>query len=344
MSIRLNCTAALLALLVAVPTSSVMAQDTRVTFSVGSQSMFYMMPHIAKGAGFYSEEGLDVELLSIQSGTQQVAAVIGGSALAGQFGVPHIVNASEGAGIVAVGPGYDIYPMALVLSNDALTRNGIAEDISVDEIMEKLDGLTIGITGPGSSTDQFIRTLFMTRGMNADSHVTLQPLRPGAPMLAALQQGAIDGFIGSSPFIHMAETSGAAKIVIDPLEGNVPEFYGLPYQFVATRQSALESDRAAIKGILRAHAKAMNLVAERPDEAREILRAAYSSMSDEDFDPAWESGVRGMPTTPVIEPEQFETAVRMINLTEPAPVSVTFEQVVNNSLGEEIAAELDASE
>lgn len=342
MGTRETFSAAFLSLIcAAVMTTTVQAQDTKVTFAVGSQSMFYMMPHIAKGAGFYTEEGLDVELLSIQSGTQQVAAVIGGSAIAGQFGVPHIVNASEGAGVVAVGPGYDVYPMALVLSKAAMEKNGIADGAAVDDVMGKLNGLVLGITGPGSSTDQFIRTLFITRGLDADGTVTLQPLRPGASTLAALEQGAIDGFIGSSPFINMAQNTGAATIVIDPLTGNVPEFEGLPYQFVASRKEAVESERAAVKGILRAHAKAMKLVAEKPDEAREILRSAYSSMSKEDFDTAWASGVAGMPKTPVIQVSQFENAMRMINLTEKNPMNVSFEQVVDNSIAEEVAAEID---
>jgi NitT/TauT family transport system substrate-binding protein len=320
------------------------AEDRKITFMVGSKSMFYMMQYIAEGGGFYKAEGLDVELLSVQSGAQMAAAVMGGSAEAGQFGVAHVVNASEGGGMVAVGNGYNMYPMAIVLSKAAMEKNGITSGMSSDDVMKRLRGLRIAITTPGSSTDQFIRTLFITRGMDADKEVSLQPMKPGAPMIAAMEQDSIDGFVGSSPFTNMVDNSGAGEILIDALAGNVPEFNDLPYQFIATTRDRLENDRPLIEAIVRAQTKTMLFVQQKPEEARAILKTYYPDMAEDEFNAAFDSGVKGMPTTPVIPANYYDNSLKMINLTEETPITLKYEDVIDGSVAEKVAQELSVSQ
>ena len=83
--------------------------------------------------------------------------------------------------------------------------------MSLDEKLKRLHGVKIGITSPGSSTDEFMRTIMLVRGMDPSRDVQLQPIGIGAPMVAAMEAGATDGFAFMSPFTDMAVSQGAAR-------------------------------------------------------------------------------------------------------------------------------------
>jgi NitT/TauT family transport system substrate-binding protein len=163
----------------------------KVTIALAGKGMSFILQYVALGAGLYKAEGLDPDTVDVSSGTRQAAAVMGGSADFTQLGMPHTLRAvARGGDLVAIGTGFDMYPIALVISKSAAQRLGITEAMSVDERLRRIHGLKIGITSPGSSTDEFMRTIMMVRGLDPDKDVRLQPIGIGAPMVAAMQQGS----------------------------------------------------------------------------------------------------------------------------------------------------------
>ena len=119
-----------------------------------------------------------------------------------------------------------MYPIALVLSNDAIKRLGITDAMSLDEKIKRVKGVRIGITSPGSSTDEFMRTIMLVRGMDPYNDVKLQPGGIGAPMVAAMQQGSTDGFAFMSPFTDIAVSRGIGQVIADPMTGNAARISG----------------------------------------------------------------------------------------------------------------------
>ena len=140
---------------------------------------------------------------------------------------------------------FDVYPIALVLSNDAVKRLGITDTMSIDEKIKRVKGVRIGITSPGSSTDEFMRTIMLVRGMDPSRDVQLQPIGIGAPMVAAMQAGSTDGFAFMSPFTNIAVSSGIGQIIADPMTGELPEYRDVPYQVITTSRATLAAKRAA---------------------------------------------------------------------------------------------------
>ena len=134
---------------------------------------------------------------------------MGGSAEITQVGFAHTMHAvGRGGDLVDICTAFDTYPIALVLSNDAIKRLGITEAMSLDEKIKRMKGVRIGITSPGSSTDEFMRTIMLVRGMDPARDLKLQPIGIGAPMVAAMQQGSTDGFAFMSPFTNIAVSRG----------------------------------------------------------------------------------------------------------------------------------------
>ena len=86
----------------------------KVTIVIGSPGLIFSLHYIAVGAGLFKAEGLDVETVQVSSGTQQLAAVLGGSAVVAPTNVEHIVRSNaQGGEMVAVSRIYDIFPYVL---------------------------------------------------------------------------------------------------------------------------------------------------------------------------------------------------------------------------------------
>jgi len=317
----------------------------KVTIALAGKGMSFILQYVALSAGLYKAEGLEPDTVDVSSGTRQAAAVMGGSADFTQLGMPHTLRAvARGGDLVAIGTGFDMYPIALVISKTAAQKLGITEAMSVDERLRRIHGLKIGITSPGSSTDEFMRTIMMVRGLDPDKDVRLQPIGIGAPMVAAMQQGSTDGFAFMSPFTDIAVSRGIGMVVADPMQKNVPEYDDVPYQVITTSRATVAAKRPILLASMRAMTKAMILCRDHPEDARRIVRPWFEGVSDDDFNAAFNNYIRAVPKTPVVTPTQVANTVKMLNLSEKTPLHPTYEQVTDMSMAREAAKEILGSQ
>jgi NitT/TauT family transport system substrate-binding protein len=315
----------------------------KLTLVIGGRAFFYIVHYIAQDAGFFKEEGLDVDTINVLTGPQEVAAVMSGSADVAPVGLQVVVQAyAQGGDIVAVSTCYNMFPIALVVSNDGIRQNGLAAGMAIDEKVKRLHGLRIGITGPGSGTDDMVRALFLNRGMDPDKEVTILPLGTPDNMLAALQQGNATAMSYTSPITEIAVSRGLGQIIIEPLSGEVPEFRDVPYIVLSTSRATLASKRPLIKASVRAYAKAIKFVQEHPDDARKIVRPYFKDMSanDEIFNAGFDKYVHGVPTTPLITPEQVQKTAALLSISKKQNVTASYTDVVYPDLAREAGQEI----
>ena len=318
--------------------ASAQPQLQKLTIAIAGKALSFIIQYVAIGAGFYKEEGIDPEIVDVASGTRMAAAVMGGSADISQLGLTHTLEAvAHGGTLVAIGTGFDKYPIALVLSNEAIKRIGITPGMALDEKIKRLHGLRIGITSPGSSTDEFMRTIMQVRGMDPATAVRLQPIGIGAPMVAATEGGSIDGFAYMSPFTDMIVNKGEGQMIADPMQDNVPEYQDVPYQVITTSVGTLQSKRPLLLATERALTKAIKLCHDQPEQARRVVRTFFTDVPEAEFNTAFDSYMKGVPTTPVIAQAQVANTVKMVNLAEKTPINPPFDKVVDNSLAEQAA-------
>ena len=317
------------------------ASAEKLTIALAGKGMSFILQYVAIGGGFYKQEGLDPDPVDVASGTRQAAAVMGGSAEITQVGFAHTIHAvGRGGSLVAISTSFDMYPIALVVSNAALKRLGVTDDMSLDEKLKRLHGIRIGITSPGSSTDEFMRTIMLVRHLNPDQDMHLQPIGIGAPMVAAMQQGSTDGFAFMSPFTDIAVSRGLGKVLADPMQNNVPEYRNVPYQVITTSRDTLAAKRPLLLRAVRAMTRAMIFTHEKPDEARKIVRSFFPDTPEPEFNAAFNNYVHAVPTTPVVSQQQVESTIAMVNLSEKTPIKLTMAQVVDNSLAEQALKEV----
>ncbi len=313
----------------------------KVTIAIAGKAMTFLLQYIAIGGGFYKQEGLQPEMVDVSSGTRQAAAVMGGSAEITQVGFAHTIHAvGRGGALVGICTAFDVYPVALVLSNNAVKRLGITDTMSVDEKIKRVKGVRIGITSPGSSTDEFMRTIMLVRGMDPSRDVQLQPIGIGAPMVAAMQQGMTDGFAFMSPFTNISVSRGIGQIIADPMTGELPEYRNVPYQVITTSRATLAAKRPLLLKVVRALTRAMQFAHQDVEGSRKIARTFFEDTPEAEFNTAFDTYIKAVPSTPIISQEQVDKTVQMVNLTEKTPISATYDQVVYPDLSREAAKEI----
>jgi NitT/TauT family transport system substrate-binding protein len=313
----------------------------KLKVAIGASGLYFMTHFIAEGGGFFKGEGLELDTIDVTTGPRQVAAVMGGSVDMAPLGLQLVIQAtSRGGNIVAISAGYNILPMALVLSNQAVAKVGITKGMSTDEKIKRIKGLRIGITGPGSGTDDMIRTLATLRGVDPDKDIKILPLGNGDSMLAALQQNLADGFVFTSPFPETVVARKMGQIVAEPLIGEVPEAKDVPYIIMSTSRPTLEAKRPLLTKAVRAWTKAMKFAHEKPDEARKITRQYFKSMDEVVFNAAFDKYIKGMPTHPVIPEENVKRVADWMTLSKKTKISANYPDIVYPDIAREVGKEI----
>jgi NitT/TauT family transport system substrate-binding protein len=308
--------------------------------SVGDGFHFFPV-YIARGAGFFAEEGLEVDWVNVNSGTRQAASVMGGSAEMSPIALLHCIKSqAEGADLVAFASALMDWPMTLVLSNDAMKKTGIAPEMPLDEKVKRLAGLQLGITSPGSSSDVSIRTLLLARGIDPDRAVKLQPLGNGASILAAFEKKLTDGFVFAAPAPEIVEARGLGRIVVNPLAGEIPEQVDVPYAIMATSRDTWAKKPDVIRGAARALTKAMTYVQEKPEETRKVMRQYFPDIDEPVFNRIVATYAKAVPKSPVITRDQVAKTIAFMNIGAAAPVTAKYEAVVLPEPAEAAARDL----
>jgi NitT/TauT family transport system substrate-binding protein len=313
---------------------------TKATSALGGDGFIFVLHHLAKDAGLFASEGLDVESVDVGSGPRQAAALMGGSSEFTSLGFTHVLKSiAQGGNLVALAPALSLMDIQLVLSNEAMKKTGIAMTMPVDERVKRLKGLKISITTPGSTTDTWLRSLVRARGHDPDSFLTIQPIAGGNPMLAALSKHATEGFAWGPPQSHMAVSQGIGQIAVDPFADTIPEIQGVPYVVIITSLDTLEHKPKVLRGAVRAYTKAMKFAREQPDAARQIMRKAFPDIEEPIFNAAWANYQKAIPTSPMITRETFDKTQAWLNITAPK-IKVPYETTVYDAFAKEAAAQI----
>jgi NitT/TauT family transport system substrate-binding protein len=332
--------ATVLAVLIAASAWAQAPKHEKLVVAAAPTPLLHWYPfYVALGANYFADEGIDVEIVGLNSGTAMAAAIAGGGADVAPLAMTHAVTSgAQGGGLVATSALFNVYPNSVVLTKDAIAKSGITPGMPLDEKIKRLAGLTLGITAPGGASDIQIRKMLLARGLDPDKAVKLQPLGNQAAMLAAVQKKAVDGFVMSSPVDEIAQQRGTGVIAIDPFSEPIPELAEVPYSVWGTSRATLQKRPAVIAASLRAITKAIKLAAENPEETLRVMRAQIKDVPPEAIDAVIEKYRHGAARTPVISPAQVEATVRWMNLGESKPISVRFEDVVDNGGAEAAAA------
>jgi len=170
--------------------------DETVRIGISSNSLAYGGLRIAKQLGLFKENGIDAKITVLDSGSAATAALISDSTeFAGSGPGEALAARAKGIDIKIVANIYSGFPAPVVLSAKAVKKLSAAASASVAERFKALDQLSIAVPSATSALLSPVRE--SAKNEDAVPHFVYmaQPT-----MSAALQTGAIDGFVASSPY------------------------------------------------------------------------------------------------------------------------------------------------
>ena len=181
--------------------SSTAAATTSIRLLYPSFAGTWAVAWVTKEAGYFSNEGLDVELIRVGGSTRMVAAMLGGSA--------PIIQAGASAALAAAVAGSDVVVIA------ATGRVSPFHLMARPEIKQPSDlkGKKAGITTFGSTSDQVVRIALKQFNLEPNKDVAILTFGAQPEAFAALQNGAVQVAALSYPLYPKATKLGMRELV-----------------------------------------------------------------------------------------------------------------------------------
>lgn len=214
---------------------------------------------VARDMGFFEEQGIEVEFVTLGSAAEYVPALAGGSV--------DVINSSIGALGKARESGLDIvitnghnsgFDYALVTP----TGSDLDAEASIEERIASLEGKSIGAQGGAQSVVMsFVYALMAEQGLEPDD-VDVIDLAFGGPQLAALQTNQVDLVLADRTTVIAAEEAELGANYFDLLSDPAEDFQGL-----------LISGSAVLQEFVDEHS-------DFPERMEAAMSAAYAFMQD----------------------------------------------------------------
>ncbi len=226
---------------------------------------------IAKEAGYFTAEGLDIELIRVGGSTRMVAAMLGGSAPIIQAGAPAALAANvAGSDVVIIGSTGNVSPFRL------MARPEIKQPAD-------LKGKKAGITTFGSTSDQVVRIALKQFNLEPNKEVALLTFGAQPEAFAALVNGVVQVAALSYPLYPKAAKLGMRELIrfgdlgVEDINGTV----------ITTRSYVAQQRDTALR-FLRAFTRGMHRYRTDKEYSKRVLGKYGKITDDEILEGTWQ--------------------------------------------------------
>jgi NitT/TauT family transport system substrate-binding protein len=280
-------------------------EPVHVTLVQSSLSFNFVPLMVAQTAGYFTDEGIALEVVLAGGGPKAMTGLVGGG---GQFSASVLFD-----GVMAHRRGLDdvralatlsMFQGPMAVNATIAKQRGLALDKPLDERLHAMKGLRIGITTPGATSDLFMRFLFRSAGMDPDHDLEIVPLGGVSNQVAALRGGRVDGCSCLPPVDVLTNREGLTVDVIDRLK-DIPQLAGVSYGMLYGLASYNKAHPEIVSAMARAVTRATMLIASDPDAAKRATRPFLKEMDDATYEAAWKTYLPAFPTSPDISEASF---------------------------------------
>ena len=270
------------------------AQQLR-DFSIGlpSKSLVAAPPRIAKEMGLFERHGLNPKIVVLDSANAATGALISRSVDISISGLVEVVAAqSRGQKVVVFANSYTGLSGSLVLAKTVADKLGVSPNAPVAQRLKALDGLLIASTSATSSFTIAYRGSAQAAGANVRFTYMALPA-----MGAALESGAIQGFVATAPYWAFPVRKGSAVLWISAPKGELPPgnttASGANYQ---TMRDFAEKNPDLINRFMAVLSDLSKAIEERPNEVKAAVAKLFPELDAATIDllyglesPAWKT-------------------------------------------------------
>ncbi len=289
--------------------------------------------YLAKGKGFFAEEGLDVEMIATGGGGPDIKALIAGDAdFTFTPGDNVILAHQEGKRLVMVMTGLHRLIINWAIHQEVAKAKGITTSTPLGEKLRAMKGLTVGVTTPGALTAHLAAFVIRKAGYVPQQDVKIIPIGAGPTWLAALENRKVDMALTATPVPETAVHRGFAMMFINNAKGEDPAIPEFLMENLITRPEVLQKNPDLVRRMVRALSKANKwALASTPEQVAEALTPSLGRGTSPEV---FLAGVKS--TLPALSPDG-RTSERSVQITqdilEQAGIlkkRVAFSEVVSN--------------
>jgi NitT/TauT family transport system substrate-binding protein len=296
------------------------AQKFVVAWSAVSalNSPFWVM----NDAGFWKQEGLDIQLVYIASSPTVARATLAGEIVLSGANSQVIVDVGLGGGdLVAMGAITNVVAFYVMAAPEVKTVND-------------LKGKVVGVTRFGASTDFGMRMLLSKYGLEPVKDVPFIQIGGMPELAAALSKKTVFAAPMSQPMVYLARQAGM-RMIANLAEEDIPFMHiGL-----TTSRKWIREYRPQAKAFVRAYGRALHFMHTRKEETRAIF-AKYTRINDTGMlNGSIQYGYDFMEKVPFVKAPAFQVTLDQIARTNPKAKQAKPEQFFDNSLVQELVDE-----
>lgn len=249
-----------------------MAEPKEVIVAEPLHSLGYLPLYVAIRKGYFDEEGIKASVITVEGGGAHTNAVLTKQAFAFIGGPEHNAFAkAKGAELRAVVNVVNRGNVYLV------ARAGL--DVPSGDIAGFLKGKTIATGAYGGTPNSITRYVIDKSGLDFKNDVMVKEMA-NAGIMAALKTKQADIGVLSEPML----TAGIREGLWSEPFYNVPKELGAyAYSTLNIRKESIDKDPELVRGFVRAVARGLKFTHEHHDEAAEIARLEFPTMSLDDL-------------------------------------------------------------
>jgi NitT/TauT family transport system substrate-binding protein len=313
---------ALTAFCVLPPATVTAAQTQKLIAAWSSVSAINSPFWVMNDAGFFKQEGLDVDLIFVLSSPTVAKATLAGEvAFSGANSQVVVDSGLQGGDLIAIGSMANVVAFYVMASPEI---KSVAD----------LKGKTVGISRFGGSSDFGMRMLLAKYGLEPARDVAFVQIGGMPEIAAALSKRIISAAMMSHPMAYVAE-QGGAKVLANLAKEEIPFMH---MGFTTTRKFVKER-RGQVKAMIRAYGRAVHFMHTRKEQTRAIYER-YTKIKDLGMlDGSIKYGLDFIEKVPFVTTAAFQVTLDEVARSNPKAKQAKPQQFFDNSLVQEVVDE-----
>jgi NitT/TauT family transport system substrate-binding protein len=295
-----------LAALAALAATPALAQEEKTSIALPALTITFTPVYVAKDAGIWQKEGLDVTLHDI-TGIGSTNAMLSGSVDFGVQSGPSLIRGNirgqkmMGVALMANGVSFE-----LTMRKEAAGGLTIAAPLA--ERMKLVKDKKIAVDSPNTVVEGFLRYVAAKGGL-VPRDIVLSFMQPPA-MMAALKSGAIDGGVHTFPWTKTSQRQGDVLFASGLVD--VPELLPTTATSTTTRPDFCDQKPSVCAKLVRGFKASHAFIQDRRDEALAIVKKRMPNTHEEDLTGSFAEMVKTTPRVPSFTEAHFANAQKLM--------------------------------
>ena len=303
-------------LLLCLPIATTAADKLRIGYGAPSIPMAVLW--ITEEGKLFAKNGLDVEVLYLESSLVQRALIAGNIAYGEMTGPLMAAPTLQGADLVMLAGFLNKLTYRMVTRSEIRT-------------IKDLKGKRLGVSRFGAGADRATRLLLTRMGLNPEKDVVLVQVGGAPTRIAALTAGIIDATIVEPPDHKKAQESGMT-VLANMEEMNIPfQHTGL----VTTRGQVAKAPQVSQR-VVKSFIEGIQLATVNPEVTKRAFRKHLRLQQERDLDDAYQVLRSFLPRKPYPTLEGFKAVLAELAEQIPAARTADPKSFVDTRLLEEL--------